>query len=166
MTTEPTTAAPAPAHDLPPVLKTGFNPNGDSPNGSPHPSPTSRPGKPPRASRKGYLLVAGLLAVVAVGGVATHVAPASPKGARPDPILYKVHHEPLNLTVVERGALESADNREMTCRVKAGNKAGTSGLNIKWVIDDGAQVKQGDLLMEIEDSALEDQLKAEKIVVD
>ncbi len=67
--------------------------------------------------------------------------------------------------MVERGALESADNREVVCRVKAGNKT-TSGLNIKWVIDDGAQVKQGDLLMEIEDSALQDQLKAEKIILD
>src|SRR5205823_6555830 len=70
----------------------------------------------------------------------------------------------LNLTVVERGALESADNREVTCRVKAGTK--TAALTIKWVIDDGAHVKQGERLMEIDDSALQDNLKAEKIVLD
>jgi multidrug efflux pump subunit AcrA (membrane-fusion protein) len=68
------------------------------------------------------------------------------------------------LTVVERGALESADNREVTCRVRAGSKA--TALNIKWVIDDGAQVKAGDTLMEIDDSPLEDALKAEKILLD
>jgi HlyD family secretion protein len=34
------------------------------------------------------------------------------------------------------------------------------------VIDDGAQVKAGDLLMEIDDSSLQDALKAEKIVLD
>ena len=70
----------------------------------------------------------------------------------------------MQLTVVERGTLESADNREVTCRVKAGTK--TTALNIKWVIDDGAEVKAGERLMEIDDSALQDQLKAEKIVVD
>jgi multidrug efflux pump subunit AcrA (membrane-fusion protein) len=86
------------------------------------------------------------------------------KAQRTDLILHTVHLEPLNLTVVERGALESADNREVTCRVKAGNK--TQSLTIKWVIDDGAQVKQGERLMEIDDSALQDALKAEKILFD
>ena len=37
---------------------------------------------------------------------------------------------------------------------------------MKWVIDDGAHVKQGERLMEIDDSALQDNLKAEKIVLD
>jgi HlyD family secretion protein len=86
------------------------------------------------------------------------------KGPRADLILYRMHFEPLNLTVVERGALESADNRDVTCRVRAGSKA--TALNIKWVIDDGAQVKAGDLLMEIDDSPLQDALKAEKILLD
>lgn len=72
--------------------------------------------------------------------------------------------QPLNLTVVERGNLESADNREVHCRVRAGTKA--TDLRIRWVIDDGAQVKQGERLMEIEDSALQDQLKAQKIALD
>lgn len=52
----------------------------------------------------------------------------------------------------------------MHCRVRAGTKA--TDLRIRWVIDDGAQVKQGERLMEIEDSALQDQLKAEKILLD
>jgi HlyD family secretion protein len=70
----------------------------------------------------------------------------------------------LQLTVVERGNLESADNREVHCRVRAGAKA--TDLRIRWVIEDGAQVKQGERLMEIEDSALQDQLKAQKISLD
>ena len=59
---------------------------------------------------------------------------------------------------------DCADNREVVCRVKAGTK--TAALTIKWVIDDGAHVKQGERLMEIDDSALQDNLKAEKIVLD
>ena len=86
------------------------------------------------------------------------------KALRADLIVHKAKMEQLQLTVVERGALESADNREVTCRVKAG--ANAANLRIKWVIDDGAQVKQGERLMEIEDSALQDQLKAQKIVLD
>ena len=99
-----------------------------------------------------------------LGGIAAYAFTAGPKGPRADLILYKIHYEPLNLTVVERGALESADNREVTCRVRAGSKA--TALNIKWVIDDGAQVKAGDLLMEIDDSPLQDALKVEKIALD
>jgi multidrug resistance efflux pump len=108
-------------------------------------------------------VIAGL-AALAVCGVAAYALTAGTKARRPDLILYKLRYEPLNLTVVERGALESADNREVTCRVRAGSKATT--LNIKWVIDDGAQVKAGDTLMEIDDSPLQDALKTEKIALD
>jgi HlyD family secretion protein len=134
-------------------------------NGSPHsetPGPAAKP--QPAKSRKGrYLLIGGLL-TIAAGSIAAYSLSAGDKSHRPDLILHKVRYEPLNLTVVERGALESSDNREVTCRVKAGNKA--TALNIKWVIDDGAQVKAGDLLMEIDDSPLQDAVKAEKILLD
>src|SRR5262249_39847799 len=50
------------------------------------------------------------------------------------------------------------------CKVKCGTK--TTSLTIKWVIDDGTPVRQGQLLMEIDDSALQDQLKDQKIKVD
>jgi HlyD family secretion protein len=105
-------------------------------------------------------LLAGLVGAAGFGYWVTSPA----KAQRTDLILHKVRLEPLQLTVVERGALESADNREVHCRVRGGTKA--TDLRIKWVIDDGAQVKQGERLMEIEDSALQDQLKAQKIVVD
>jgi HlyD family secretion protein len=110
------------------------------------------------------VLVAGVLAVLAAGGVVAYTLSSGPKGPRADLLLHKVKYEPLNLTVVERGGLESADNREVTCKVRAGTK--TSLLSIKWVIDDGAQVKKDERLVEIDDSALQDQLKAEKILVD
>jgi len=65
--------------------------------------------------------------------------------------------ERLQLTIVERGTLESAENSDVVCRVKAGKK-GSSGI-IKWVIDDGTEVEKGQKLMEIEDSALQEDLK-------
>lgn len=88
----------------------------------------------------------------------------APHSERADLLYYTVRPETLNLTVVERGTLESADNRDVICRVRAGNKA--SNLTIKWVIEDGAVVKQGQLLVEIEDTALQDQLKTQRIALD
>ena len=147
-------SAPAPllpAEGLPAVLQANGSPNR-----------TTKPRVAKGGKTKIYAI--GGIVVLAACGLAIYALTAGPKSRRPDLILYKVHYEPLNLTVVERGALESADNREVTCRVKAGSKA--TALNIKWVIDDGAQVKAGDVLMEIDDSPLQDALKVEKIALD
>ncbi len=70
---------------------------------------------------------------------------------------YDAKMERLQLVIVERGTLESAENSDVVCRVKAGKK-GTSGV-IRWVVDDGTQVDKGQKLMEIEDSALQEDLK-------
>jgi multidrug efflux pump subunit AcrA (membrane-fusion protein) len=86
--------------------------------------------------------------------------------ARTDLILHTVKREPIQLTIVERGTLESADNCEVVCHLKAGTKGSTASSQIKWVIDDGSYVKQGQLLMELDDSGFQDQLKTEKITVD
>jgi HlyD family secretion protein len=105
-----------------------------------------------------------LVAALVIGAGVAYWFTLAPTPQRTDLLFHKVRYEPMNLTVVERGTLESADNREVVCRVKAGTK--TTALNIKWVIDDGAQVKTGERLMEIDDSALQDQLKVQKIVLD
>src|SRR5437660_9475721 len=167
MTPQLSAATPQPAspprgdgRPLPSVLQTPVRSNG-----SPHPETPGPPAKPQATkSRKGRYYLIGAFIIIAAGGVAAYSVSGAAKTHRPDLILYKVRYEPLNLTVVERGALESADNREVTCRVRAGNKA--TALNIKWVIDDGAQVKAGDLLMEVDDSPLQDALKVEKIALD
>lgn len=57
-----------------------------------------------------------------------------------DLLLHKVGFERLDLTIVERGQLESADNRDVVCRVKAKIPQSTAS-SIKWVIDDGSLVK-------------------------
>jgi HlyD family secretion protein len=87
------------------------------------------------------------------------------KGDRPDLLLHTVKLENLDLTVVERGTLESADNRDIICHVKAGSK-GNYASTIKWVIDDGTLVKKGQLIMVLDSSSLEDQYRAQKIQVD
>jgi multidrug efflux pump subunit AcrA (membrane-fusion protein) len=86
------------------------------------------------------------------------------KATRPDLILHTVKRENLEMTVVERGTLESSENREIVCRVKAGSR-GSYASTIKWVIEDGKLVKKGQPIMILDSSALEDQHRAQKIVL-
>lgn len=120
---------------------------------------------PSRAARRGRLLywLAGLAVLGAAGGGWAYYANRTP-AARPDVITHTVKKENLNVTVTEKGTLESAENKDVTCRVKAGNKGFASTIN--WVIDDGSKVKAGQLLMILDDSALQDQFRAQKISVD
>lgn len=87
------------------------------------------------------------------------------KTDRPDLLLHTVKLENLDLTVVERGTLESAFNHDVICHVKQGSK-GNYASTIKWVIDDGTLVKKGQLLMSLDSSLLEDNYRTEKIALD
>jgi HlyD family secretion protein len=71
----------------------------------------------------------------------------------------------LSLTVVERGTLESAENKDVICKVKS-RSASVPASTIKWVIDDGTQVTKDQIVMELDSSALEDQLRSQKVLVD
>ncbi len=86
------------------------------------------------------------------------------KAQRPDLILHTVESELLPVTVVERGTLESSDNREVVCKVKAGAR-GTFASSIKWVIDDGSSVTKGQPILDLDDSALRDQEQQQLITV-
>lgn len=85
--------------------------------------------------------------------------------ARMDLLTHKVKPELLPVTVIERGTLESADNKDVICKVKAGSKASFAST-IRWVIDDGSVVTKNQLVMELDDSALQDQLRSQSIVVE
>lgn len=112
---------------------------------------------PSRAKGGGKLisivLGAALLLVAAAGAGWWYFLRTPP--ARADVLLHKVKREPLVVSVAEKGTLESADNRDIVCKVRAGAKGFASTIN--WVIDDGTRVKPGQLLMILDDSALKDQ---------
>jgi RND family efflux transporter MFP subunit len=69
-------------------------------------------------------------------------------------------------SVLERGTLESADNADMVCKVHARKPSSSVATIIKWVVDDEATVKKGQLLIELDDSELQEQLQAQKIRVE
>lgn len=110
------------------------------------------------------MLLGGGLAIIVTAGLLYYFTGRS-KTDRPDLLLHTVKNENLDLTVVERGTLESADNRDIICRLKAGSK-GNYASTIKWVIDDGTLVKKGQSVMILDSSSLEDAYRAQKIAVD
>ncbi len=73
---------------------------------------------------------------------------------------WTVIKERLRLTIVERGGLESAENSDIICRVKSGSK-GATATTIRWVIDDGSRVERNDVVMLLDDSGLQEQLRGQ-----
>jgi HlyD family secretion protein len=98
-----------------------------------------------------------IVAAVAVYFILTMTIRAPYKGPT-----HVVKKEPMRVTIVERGSLESAKNEDIIVRVKAGARGSTNASTIKWVIDDGAEVKEGDKLVELDDSGFQDQLKTQR----
>jgi multidrug efflux pump subunit AcrA (membrane-fusion protein) len=77
-----------------------------------------------------------------------------------------VKKERLKITIVARGTLESAKNGDILCNVRSGTKGSTIASTIKWLIDNGAEVQKDDKVIELDDSGLKEQLKAQNITVD
>jgi multidrug efflux pump subunit AcrA (membrane-fusion protein) len=111
------------------------------------------------------LLLAAAIVVVATSGGGAWYWMTTNRSSRVDLITHTVRKEPLHLTIVERGQLESAANSDIYCRVRAGNK-GTVATTIKWLIDDGSHVTRGQLICELDDSAMQEQMKTQKITLD
>src|SRR5205807_10017295 len=123
------------------------------------------------ASKSGSVAVRVLLVLLPVsllGGplVAQGEQPARPKAVAdkpPEVALHKVGRGDLTVTVEERGVIESMQNTPVTCRLR---NAGSSSLasTIKWVIDDGTQVKKGDKHVELDDSSLSEHIHLQMVI--
>ena len=70
----------------------------------------------------------------------------------------------LAASVTERGSVEPANAFDVTCKVKAKDRA-SAATTIKWVIDEGSMVKKGDRLVQLDDSAIRDQLQTAAVNV-
>ena len=140
--------SPPPSSSAPPIGSNGVAAARDSSRGR-------------RSSRRPFWVAGFLALILGAAGIAYYMN--RPSGERGDVILYKVKKEILLVSVTEKGTLESADNRDIICRVRAGNKGFATSIN--WVIDDGTRVKPGQLLMTLDDSALKDQEDNQSITV-
>jgi multidrug resistance efflux pump len=132
---------------------------------------TAKPSTPARRRRLlSVVAVAALLLAAGAGayGLLHHQA----RRPHADLVLHRAAYERVELTVTGRGDLESAGNSDIVCRVRSGNRNTTVATTIKWVIDDGSEVKgprpgkpTGDLLVELDESGLQEQLKAQRVAV-
>jgi RND family efflux transporter MFP subunit len=69
---------------------------------------------------------------------------------------------PFDHIVLEQGEIESSRNTEVLCEVKSRSY---SGVPILWVIDEGARVKAGEKLVELDSAAIEAELREAKLSV-
>lgn len=69
---------------------------------------------------------------------------------------HRVAKGDLSVTVTEQGTLESSSNIEIKCNVKGGS-------TVIWVIETGTQVYEGDILVELDTSTIEDNVTQKKI---
>jgi multidrug efflux pump subunit AcrA (membrane-fusion protein) len=73
-----------------------------------------------------------------------------------------VRYEPLKPTIQTRGYLQPAQASEIFCRVRNAPGA-TSATTIRWVIEEGTEVKRGQVLLELDDSGLEEDVQTRRI---
>jgi multidrug efflux pump subunit AcrA (membrane-fusion protein) len=134
--------------------------------GGPVVSRLPKPSRLPQARRGSWLFrllvpAALLLLVLVVAGVWFFWL-RGPQ-VRTDLVTARVKYKDLQLKIVERGTLEAKENHYVKCEVKTGSRGAPK---IKWVVDNGALVKTGDLLVDIDDSYLQEQATTQKIARD
>lgn len=107
-----------------------------------------------------YRLVLSLIVLVILGlgayGISKMAASANSVSSIET---HEVTRNDLMVTVTEDGDVESAKNIEVKCLI-------AGGASILWIVEDGSQVKQGDKLVELDASALEDQIDTQRIAFD
>lgn len=118
------------------------------------------------AFRSGNTVVIVLLilaALVLVGGIAWYFIAASRRDVEAEPILHRVERGLFNHVVVEQGEVESSKNIELRCEVKARTGSGPS-TSILDIVPEGSIVKEGDVLVTLDSSALEQERDRQQVV--
>ncbi|MEE2641925.1 MAG: HlyD family efflux transporter periplasmic adaptor subunit [Planctomycetota bacterium] len=116
-----------------------------------------------RKNRSGYvaLIVVGLLVtgLVVFLLMQSNVLPFGDQAKNQFVMTDVASKGDLLVTVTEDGTLESAANVEVKCQVAGGS-------SILWIIPDGTYVKEGDKIVELDSAQLEDQIIAQKNVLE
>lgn len=123
----------------------------------------------PRAPRRGGALsslLMGLIVVGILGGIGYYYYFDQGEGIdTSDLITGAVIKAPFDHIVLTQGEIESSSNIEVICQVKSTGGGSGGGTSILWVIDEGTAVKEGEKLVELDSSQLEQTLDADKLQV-
>ncbi len=118
-------------------------------------------------SRRKWLVPAVLIgcAMVLVAGVGSLLRDV---GGQSDTFVYHtVRRGSLPIAVSERGNLESQVTLEIMCEVEnVGDRMGTSGTQILYIVPNGASVKKGDLLVELDSAPLQERLDTQFLALE
>ncbi|MBS0266789.1 MAG: HlyD family efflux transporter periplasmic adaptor subunit [Planctomycetes bacterium] len=109
------------------------------------------------------MLIALAVTLLGTAGLfAWHGNPFAEKTEEPTNLLFEtVKRGPLEITITERGNLESANNDQIICMVE-----GEQGTGILKILEEGSRVKAGDLLVELDSSKLKNDLTAQEITLE
>ena len=103
-----------------------------------------------------------LLVAVVIGAVYYYPKQTGKNNASQSILLHKVEKGDFEAFITEPGEVASSSNVEIKCLVKSHGSPGTAILKI---CKDGIRVKKGDLLIQFDDSLLQNQVLGQKIVV-
>jgi len=112
-------------------------------------------------ARRAVVLALPLVAV-AIASLAYSMLPGLSRLSDEDaPLMHRVERGDFVHEITERGNVESASNIEIRCEVQSQNTAGTRILKI---VPEGTYVQKGDVICELDSSALEnDRMRQESI---
>ncbi|MCA9241068.1 MAG: HlyD family efflux transporter periplasmic adaptor subunit [Planctomycetales bacterium] len=121
--------------------------------------------KPARTTRHGgvvtWLLLIAVLAGGAYGGY-YYFSHYNPQDVHDNVVFYDVDRKDFELSIVERGEIESVGDAEIRSEVKTQN---TGGLAILKLVPEGTAVEEGEFLVELDSSALREQRTTQQIAV-
>ena len=124
--------------------------------------PEQRPRTPTKRSTDSNLVGRVLLLIILIGLSTAAVWGArriiSDRSANQDSkkLTYQVTRGDLLVIVTEDGNVESASNSDIKCQVAGGS-------SILWIVPDGSNVRKGDKLIELDASALDEQINQQRI---
>jgi HlyD family secretion protein len=104
------------------------------------------------------LVVSVVIVVVAIGAFALARSFGSPSADGAEPT-FRVRQGPLTISVVQPGTIKSLEQVSLKCEVEG-------QTTLIYLIPEGTQVKEGDLLVELDASRLQDELIQQQISTD
>ena len=140
--------------DVPSRIDVPTQPRSKTTNGS---LKRRAPDKAPRTGGwwKRGILAAGAIAVIAMAA-SLILGAISPPESGPK-LTHTIARRDLDVTVTEQGTLESSSNTEVRCKVRGANSTIVS------IIENGTEVKPGDVLVRIDTSTIEDNINTQEI---
>ena len=117
-----------------------------------------------RVGSTSFFVFGALIVVAIIAGVLFSASRGGNEDLLNSPLLDSVKRGPYKHEVLEQGEVESSNNVELRCEVRARNASGPS-TSIIDIVPEGTRVRKGDWLVTFDSSTLELEASAQRIVV-